>query len=114
MYSKYPTLIYLRTGKDAKAIQHIDLSLDLYDVVKDARRFLLSRRGGIEVAPLQVYASALIFSPTNSLVRRLFSREEPSWIELKPKVEDDWNACLQTLEGHTGSVSSVVFSADGQ
>lgn len=33
---------------------------------------------------------------------------------LKPRMEADWNACLQTLEGHGGSVTSVAFSADGQ
>ncbi|KAH7119305.1 hypothetical protein EDB81DRAFT_667219 [Dactylonectria macrodidyma] len=26
----------------------------------------------------------------------------------------DWNACLQTLEGHGNVVNSVMFSADGQ
>lgn len=29
-------------------------------------------------------------------------------------MESDWNACLQTLEGHDDSVNSVDFSADGQ
>jgi WD40 repeat protein len=33
---------------------------------------------------------------------------------LKPRMESDWNACLQTLEGHGGWVRSVVFSPDGQ
>jgi hypothetical protein len=78
------------------------------------RRFLLSHKGIIEIAPLQVYISALLFSPTNSLTRRLFSQEEPSWIELKPGVEANWNACLQTLEGHDGFVTSVAFSNDGK
>ncbi|KAH7309923.1 hypothetical protein B0I35DRAFT_359209, partial [Stachybotrys elegans] len=87
---------------------------ELYALIKDARRFILSQKGGIEIAPLQVYASALIFSPTNSLIRRLYRQEEPEWIELKPQVEHDWNACLQTLEGHDNSVTSVVFSPDGQ
>lgn len=40
--------------------------------------------------------------------------EQPDWIVLKPQIEPDWNACLQTLEGHGLSVSSVAFSADGQ
>ncbi|KFA53540.1 hypothetical protein S40293_10316, partial [Stachybotrys chartarum IBT 40293] len=83
-------------------------------LIKDARRFVLSQKGGIEIAPLQVYASALIFSPTNSLVRRLYRQEEPDWIELKPDVEPNWNACLQALEGHDSSSASVVFSPDGQ
>ncbi|KAH8203360.1 hypothetical protein TruAng_002455 [Truncatella angustata] len=103
-----------------KAIEKLEKTLietnsqELQSLVKDARRFILSQKGGIEVAPLQVYTSALIFSPTKSLIRRLFNREYPSWIKLAPKVEADWNACLQTLEGHTGSVNSVAFSADGR
>ena len=40
--------------------------------------------------------------------------EQPDWIVLKPHIEPDWNACLQTLEGHSLGVRSVVFSADGQ
>ncbi|KAI4599608.1 hypothetical protein KJ359_001705 [Pestalotiopsis sp. 9143b] len=31
-----------------------------------------------------------------------------------PKVEVDWNACLQTLEGHSDFVWSVAISADGR
>ncbi|KAL2889117.1 Vegetative incompatibility protein HET-E-1 [Ceratocystis lukuohia] len=89
-------------------------STDLHDIVKDASRFLLSNPGGIEIAPLQVYASALVFSPTNSIIRRTFAHEEPDWIKLKPRAVADWDACLQTLEGHVASVSSVVFSYDGQ
>ncbi|KAL2885800.1 Vegetative incompatibility protein HET-E-1 [Ceratocystis lukuohia] len=95
--------VYL--GKESQPLQNI---------VKDARRFILSHVGIIEMAPLQIYASALIFSPTKSWTRRNFSREEPDWIEVKPKVEADWNACLQTLEGHHDRVTSVVFSNDGQ
>ena len=29
-------------------------------------------------------------------------------------VEKDWTPSLQALEGHSGSVSAVVFSPDGQ
>jgi WD40 repeat protein len=81
-------------------------------LLRDARRFILSHKRAIEIAPLQVYASALVFSPTHSLIRKLFEKEEPNWITLKSSVESDWNACLQTLEGHSGSVSSVAFSHD--
>ncbi|KAL6406189.1 hypothetical protein AUP68_10357 [Ilyonectria robusta] len=86
----------------------------LTELLRDARRFILSHKRAIEIAPLQVYASALVFSPTRSLIRELFEKEEPNWITLKPSVESDWNACLQTLEGHGDSVRSVAFSADGQ
>ncbi|KAM5353453.1 hypothetical protein ACJ41O_000103 [Fusarium nematophilum] len=86
----------------------------LTELLRDARRFILSHKRAIEIAPLQVYASALVFSPTRSLIRGLFKKKEPNWITLKPSVESDWNACLQTLEGHEASVTSVAFSADSQ
>ncbi|KEY75048.1 hypothetical protein S7711_09655 [Stachybotrys chartarum IBT 7711] len=84
------------------------------ELLRDARRFILSHKRAIEIAPLQVYASALVFSPTRSLIRELFVKELLSWITLKPNVESDWNACVQTLEGHGGSVMAVAFAPDGQ
>ncbi|KAL2885559.1 Vegetative incompatibility protein HET-E-1 [Ceratocystis lukuohia] len=89
-------------------------SQDLREIVKDAQRFLFTHGGVIEIAPLQVYVSALIFSPTNSLTRQIYSHEEPDWIEPKPRVEENWDVCLRTLEGHDDCVNSVVFSNDGQ
>ncbi|KAL2887302.1 Vegetative incompatibility protein HET-E-1 [Ceratocystis lukuohia] len=86
----------------------------LQEIVQEARRFLLAYTKVIEIAPLQVYESVLIFSPTNSLIRQIFSDEEPGWIKVKPRVEADWDACLQTLEGHGSFVTSVMFSKDGQ
>jgi WD40 repeat protein len=64
----------------------------------------------IESFPLQIYVSALLFSPTASLVRQLFQHEEPEGITIKPGMSDSWSACLQTLEGHSECVYSVAFS----
>ncbi|KAK3348796.1 beta transducin-like protein HET-E2C [Lasiosphaeria hispida] len=86
----------------------------LLALIQDAHRFALSYRWIIEQAPLQVYASALVFAPTGSLVKRNSRTDEPGWISIKPVVEADWNACLQTLEGHSGFVHSVAFSPDGR
>ena len=68
----------------------------------------------METAPLQVYESALLFSPEASTVRRLFSEALPGWIERPPMVEKDWTPSLQALEGHSNWVNAVVFSPDGQ
>ncbi|ROT35723.1 prolyl oligopeptidase-like protein [Sodiomyces alkalinus F11] len=86
----------------------------LADLLQDARRFVLSCKGALEIAPLQVYASALTFCPTRSLVGRLFRDEAPNWIISAPDIEADWITCLQTLEGHGDTVKSVTFSSDGQ
>jgi WD40 repeat protein len=82
--------------------------------IQDATRFAVANRSIIEQAPLQVYCSALIFAPEKSIVRETFESCIPSWIQRKPRVETNWNAMLQTLEGHTEDVSSVAFSPDGK
>ncbi|KAL5085552.1 hypothetical protein Trisim1_012506 [Trichoderma cf. simile WF8] len=83
-------------------------------LVQDARRFIFRHKRLIESTPLQVYVSALIFSPLQSEIRKIFKDEEPPWMLLKPTVGAGWDACLQTLEDHNGSVTSIVFSPDGQ
>ncbi|KAF2811645.1 HET-domain-containing protein [Mytilinidion resinicola] len=84
----------------------------LIKLVQDARRFIMYHKWAIENCPLQAYASALVFSPARSLIRGLFKKEEPRWITIKPAIEDEWGACLQTLEGHSDAVNSVAFSHD--
>jgi WD40 repeat protein len=67
---------------------------------------------GIESGPLQTYGSAFLFSPTGSLIRKLFQHDELKHIKVRPTMGNSWNACLSTLEGHSGSVNSVAFSHD--
>ena len=86
----------------------------LYELVYDAKRFILSNRGVIEVAPLQAYSSALAFCPSKSRIRNLFSEHLPCWIKDLPVVQDDWDPLLQILEGHSGWVRIVVFSPVGK
>ncbi|KAF5699653.1 vegetatible incompatibility het-e-1 [Fusarium mundagurra] len=83
-------------------------------LLQDARRFILAHKRSIEIAPLQVYASALVFSPECSLIRELFKHEEPDWMILKPKMDKNWDNCLQTLEGHGRGEVSVAVSPDNQ
>ncbi|KAH8672389.1 hypothetical protein BGZ61DRAFT_362417 [Ilyonectria robusta] len=86
---------------------------ELNSIIEDARRFVFSHRAIIEIAPLQVYASGLIFSPTDSLVRNMFKNEEPDWLKLKPRMQRNWDTCIQTLESRS-LISSVAISRDGQ
>ncbi|KAF5548192.1 vegetatible incompatibility het-e-1 [Fusarium napiforme] len=83
-------------------------------LLQDARRFILAHKRSIQIAPLQAYASALVFSPERSLIRERFKHEEPDCIVLKPEMDENWDICLQTLEGHTSGVISVAVSPDSQ
>ncbi|KAF2628865.1 hypothetical protein BU25DRAFT_338913, partial [Macroventuria anomochaeta] len=84
----------------------------LTNLFQDARQVIMYHKGAIESYPLQAYASALLFSPTGSAIRRLFQQEEPKGIIVKPAMSSGWSACLQMLEGHSNRVSSVAFSHD--
>jgi hypothetical protein len=81
----------------------------LSQLVEDARRFIMYHKGAIEGYPLQAYASVLLFSPTGSLIRRLFQHEEPKDVTIRPDLSDSWSACLQTLEGHSQIDNLVGF-----
>ena len=93
----------------------------MLDFLRDAKRFILKFRQIAEEAPLQMYASCLLFAPTKSIVRRTFEHVElydyMSRMSECPKllkVQDNWSADLLTLEGHNSFVNSVAFSPDGR
>src|SRR2546423_1304931 len=88
--------------------------MDLLSLIKDGNRFVLYNRFIIENYPLQVYAAALIFCPATSKIRILFQNEGRKRDSTRPVVEENWSACLQTLEGHTDWVLLVAFSHDGR
>ncbi|KAF1957426.1 hypothetical protein CC80DRAFT_592694 [Byssothecium circinans] len=83
-------------------------------LIRDGKRFVLNCRPAIEVAPLQLYYSALIFSPQKSVIREKFEEQMDGWITKKPAVEPDWSTCLQTLADHQDEVNSVAFSHDSR
>ena len=89
-------------------------SPSLAKIVCDARLFVLNNGPIIEEAPLQIYCSALIFSPTKSITRDCFWNQVPRWIIQSPNVARDWNPYLQTLKGDSDKVYAVVFSPNGR
>ncbi|KAF2186277.1 hypothetical protein K469DRAFT_664161 [Zopfia rhizophila CBS 207.26] len=96
-----------------QALTDLDTSTVL-SFLHDARRFTMRFRSILEDAPLQVYSSALIFAPEMSIIRKTFTDHIPGWITRLSKVEDDWDACRSTLEGHSYWVNAAAFSPDGQ
>lgn len=87
---------------------------DLGKLVYDAMRFSRYHKTAFEAAPLQVYGPGLVFSPTRSVVRKLFLKKKPEWLLMSPTRESDWSTCLQTLEGHRKRIKSVAFSPNGR
>ncbi|KAK8862167.1 Vegetative incompatibility protein HET-E-1 [Apiospora arundinis] len=100
-----------------KLIQHLreqSRAIGFQALVVDIYRLLQAFRPAIEGWPLQTYTSALVLSPTKSLMRQLFCHEQPQWVECKTDLAEQWSACEATLESHTSCVWSTAFSADGR
>ncbi|KAL7963009.1 hypothetical protein V8C34DRAFT_268946 [Trichoderma compactum] len=72
--------------------------LELSKLLQDSNRFILSFRPAIQEAPLQIYNSALVFSPTNSIIWKTFEPDCQAFIKQMPQVDSDWSTCVQTLE----------------
>jgi hypothetical protein len=64
--------------------------------------------------PLQIYSSAIIFSPQTSAVRRDNLEKIPRWLRKLPQVEEAWASLIQTLAGHSDLVLAVAFSPDSK
>jgi uncharacterized protein with WD repeat len=84
------------------------------DFLHDAKRFILRFHPVLADAPLQISCCALVFAPEKNLVRRTFVDQVPQRVNMLSMREADWDACRSTLEGHSGWVTAVAFSPDGQ
>ncbi|KAK0714729.1 WD40-repeat-containing domain protein [Lasiosphaeris hirsuta] len=91
-----------------------NITSNFIEFLKDAEKFIRSHGSIIERAPLQIYGSALVFSPTLSKVREQQWKKRLSFIKSAVGIKDHWDTHQQTLEGHSGYVMTVAFSPDGK
>ena len=94
-------------------VYQADENTEISYFLSDAKRFILQNRWIIDIAPLQLYSSAIIFAPIESVIRAQFERPI-QWICRLPEVPPAWGLKLQKLEGHSRPVNAVAFSHDGQ
>lgn len=104
-------LLPLHTDTDF-CLPQPDNSGQIAAFLEDAWRFVLANRFVAELAPLQLYSSALAFAPQGSIVRDQCG-PPAAWIEQGPITPPTWGLELQKLEGHTKPVAAVSFSPDG-
>ncbi|KAK0760846.1 LOW QUALITY PROTEIN: hypothetical protein N5P37_005783 [Trichoderma harzianum] len=77
---------------------------ELLKVVRDACKFIQTFSCVIADYPLQVYVSALSFSPSQSLTRCQFKKQAPKWIQALAEGETEW-----TLTSRTYDSSERIF-----
>ncbi|EGX44903.1 hypothetical protein AOL_s00173g4 [Orbilia oligospora ATCC 24927] len=105
----------LNTINTLQSIVGAENSDSISKFIYDIKRFVLQNQGIIDKAPLQTYASSIIFTPKMSLVRKAFNPEKVAqWVCRLPRAQNEWDALLQTLEGHEHSVTAVAFSPNGR
>src|SRR6478736_5669493 len=93
-------------------IQEGGVSGELKLLVKDAVRFAFTHRTIMDVAPLQLYDSALIFTPQLSKIKECFNQEINKSIDVFSPNFQRWDACLQTIPG-IAHKAMCEFSPDG-
>ncbi|QYS98138.1 hypothetical protein H0G86_005333 [Trichoderma simmonsii] len=81
-------------------------------LIHDAKRFAFQHSSIIEETPLQIYCSALIFSPEQSLIRQRYHTEIPRWVIPSFRRHNAWPRYTQAL-WHTQPAKSLAFSPDG-
>ncbi|EAQ83820.1 hypothetical protein CHGG_10224 [Chaetomium globosum CBS 148.51] len=91
-----------------------DTAPNFVDFLNDAEKIIRSHGAIMERAPLQIYGSALVFSPTFSGVRKQQWKKRLSFIKSVAGINDHWGTLQQTLEGHSDSARAVAFSPDGK
>ncbi|KAK3349202.1 hypothetical protein B0T25DRAFT_591653 [Lasiosphaeria hispida] len=117
----------LSMAKLESILQQKNVVSQLPSLVYNIRRFVQYCSWLVENHPLQVYASALMFSPARSITRDLFKQEVQRWITTKPvlvvsgsgdKTVKIWDAATgiytQTLKGHSHYIYSIAFSPDSK
>ncbi|SPJ73867.1 related to vegetatible incompatibility protein HET-E-1 [Fusarium torulosum] len=85
---------------------------ELKDLIEDADRWTLAHRSIMDSAPMQLYDSALLFSPQQSKIRQNFDTEAPISIETLCPSFQEWDTCLLTIAGVSSYFPSLEVSPD--
>src|ERR1700730_6543750 len=67
----------------------------------------------ISVSALQVYFTALPFTPTGTELYNTYHKQMEGVVLVQGALPKQWGACIQVMEGHSHGVTSVSFSPDG-
>ncbi|KAF7919155.1 uncharacterized protein EAE98_009475 [Botrytis deweyae] len=98
--------------KMLKDIADLEKNVSLSMLVQDATHFLSQHYRTIENWPLQIYNSAIAFSPETSIIRKSNLSKLPVWLRKLPQAEDSWASSIRTLTGYSDSIIAIAFSPD--
>jgi len=90
----------------------MDLTSTSVEILVHAYHFARNNQYIVDLAPLQLYTSALVFAPDLSIIKTLFKSCMPSWLARVPKIEGSWHNDMLKFVGHTDEVTAIAFSPD--
>jgi WD40 repeat protein len=112
-------IIILCSYQDTKLFQlKPGIDLRLLELLNDAEMFVDKFRENIfpyftGFRPLQIYGTALVFSPSSSKIRTRFWEERLSCIDMVTDIHF-WDNGEQTPNQHSDKIIKVKFSPDGK
>ena len=84
-----------------------------FKLLHDCERFVREFFSVLSVSCLQVYHSALLFTPRKTPLFESFGHELLLSVKVHNASEETWNSCVRTIDGHSDAVDAVAFSPDG-
>ncbi|KIK26417.1 hypothetical protein PISMIDRAFT_95013 [Pisolithus microcarpus 441] len=87
---------------------------DTIKLLQDGVKFLQNFGGVISHSTPHLYISALPFTPSNTVLSGMLMPKFSCLIGVSTGRLKEWPVAQLTLQGHTDSVNSVLFSSDGK
>ena len=82
-------------------------------LLDDCERFIREFFSAINMSCLQVYHSALHFTPRRTALWNLYKHKRLSLSNSNNCIEETWSPCMRIIDGHSDWVRSVAFSRNG-
>src|ERR1700731_1448989 len=79
----------------------------------DGERLIQEFFPAISVSALQVYFTALPFTPVGTEIYNTYNKQMEGVVIVHGELPKQWSACVQVMSGHLGNIRSVSFSPDG-
>lgn len=80
----------------------------------DSIRFVQANSALLEISPLQLYSSALLFAPHQTIVRNTFEKlhieKLTPWIKKIPRIDERWGESIQAIESGQFDIGGLSFS----
>ncbi|KAL7278427.1 hypothetical protein ACG7TL_007424 [Trametes sanguinea] len=101
------------TQLSLKSLALRELRRDVLAVLYECERMVQAFYPAISASFMQVYRTAIPFSPADSLLRRSHQADASQAIEVRKGLEETWSTTLTSRVTGTSTIIALAFSPDG-